>query len=31
MPVAAGITAPILFFTWLVAMRLHKIGEPGQS
>ncbi len=31
MPVAAGITFPILFITWLVAMRLHKIGEPEQS
>jgi hypothetical protein len=31
MPVAAGITFPILFFTWLIAMRLHKIGEPEQS
>jgi hypothetical protein len=31
MPVAAGAAFVILFFTWLVAMRLHKIGPPEQS
>ena len=31
MPVAAGAAFVILLFTWLIAMRLHKIGPPEQS
>jgi hypothetical protein len=31
MPVAAGTAFVILLFTWLLAMRLHKIGPPQQS
>ena len=31
MPVAAGIAFVTVFLVWIVAMRLHKIGVPGQS
>jgi hypothetical protein len=31
MPVIAGSAFAILFFTWLIAMRRHKIGAPEQS
>ena len=31
MPVVAGIAFAILFFIWLIALRLHKITAPAQS
>jgi hypothetical protein len=31
MPIAAGIAFIILFFVWLIAMRLHKIGAPEET
>jgi hypothetical protein len=31
MPIAAGIAFVIIFLVWIVAMRLHKIGAPGEG
>lgn len=31
MPLAAGLAFAVVFFVWLAALRLHKIGMPEQS